>query len=259
MEFFRDLWWFFKQEKLAYTLSIVGVAVVGLLRPVAASTVGTVVDKLAAGTVSTAELVWGGVLLLGVGVLIYGMRNLWQLALYISAAKLSRLLRERLYLHFTRQTPGFYHRHRIGDLMAHATNDIQTVEMTAAGGFMLLSGFIIIGGLVTVSMGVLVSWKLTLITLIPMFFLAWINTRYGSLLNRHFRQAQEAFSTLNGKVQENISGIRVIKSLGLENAEITSFTTLSAEVLAKNMATARVNALYDPTLQLLVGFCFSWP
>lgn len=140
--------------------------------------------------------------------------------------------------------------------MAHATNDIQAIEVTAGMGVLTLVDSLITGGFVTFSMAYFISWKLTLITLLPMPIMAWTSSYYGTLLHDRFFKAQEAFSDLNDKVQENISGVRVVKAFGQEEAEIESFEALSEDVVKKNLEVAKVDALFDPTIMLIVGVSY---
>lgn len=256
MHLFRDLLWFFKMEKKSYLAGIgilVLVAAINLYPPYI---IGKIVDGVSHQTLTKAVL-WPWLLsLLGFGVLVYILRYTWRIMIFGSAARLSRLLRNQLFEHFTRMSPSFYHTHRTGDLMAHATNDIQAVEVTAGMGVLTLVDSLVTGGFVIFSMAYFISWKLTLITLLPMPLMAWTSSYYGTLLHDRFFKAQEAFSNLNDKVQENISGVRVVKAFGQEEAEIESFEALSEDVVEKNLDVAKVDALFDPTIILIVGFSY---
>ena len=132
--------------------------------------------------------------------------------------------------------------------MAHATNDINAVQQTAGMGVLTLVDSISTGGFVIAMMAITISWKLTLIALIPIPFMILLTGYYGKLLHKRFRYAQESFSSLNDKTQESISGIKVIKTFGQQKEDIEDFTELSSEVVAKNMRVAKVDALFDPTI-----------
>jgi ATP-binding cassette, subfamily B, multidrug efflux pump len=256
MRVFLDLWWYFKLERWRYITGIVilvGVALLGLIPP---HIVGVVVDGMRQGTLTRREL-WTDIgIILMTGITLYILRYVWRLMLYGASLRLGRLLRNRLYNHFTKMSPQFYYRHRIGDLMAHATNDIQAVEQTAGDGILTLVDSLTTGGVVIATMAATINWKLTLLVLIPMPFMAWSTSYYGKLLHARFRVAQEAFSDINDKVQENISGVRVIKAFGQEHVEKQEFKALSADVVRKNMAVAKIDALFDPTISLIVGISF---
>lgn len=105
-------------------------------------------------------------------------------------------------------------------------------------------------------MAITINWKLTLIALLPLPLMAILTSYYGKLLHQRFRYAQEAFSNLNDKSQESISGVKVIKTFGQEKEDTKDFVRLSEEVVDKNIRVAKVDALFDPTISLVVGMCF---
>ncbi|GBF12442.1 ABC transporter transmembrane domain-containing protein [Tepidibacillus sp. HK-1] len=256
MSIFRDLWWFFKLEKTKYIIGVLLLMLVSFLNLFPPYAVGKIVDQIKGQTLTTEQLLLWILLILLAGILMYVLRYIWRMMIFGSAVKLGALLRQRLYDHFTKLSPQFYHKHRIGDLMAHSTNDIQAIEGTAGEGVLTLVDSLTMGTLVIVAMATTISWKLTLITLLPMPFMAWLTNFYGSLVHERFFQAQDAFSHLNEKVQENVSGIRVIKAFGQEEAEKNAFANQSMDTVKKNIAVAKVDSLFDPTIQLIVGISF---
>jgi ATP-binding cassette subfamily B multidrug efflux pump len=256
MSIFRDLLWYFKLEKKSYGLGITVLVLVALLELAPPYAVRLVVDGITEGTMTRADLIKWMSLLFVSAIVIYGLRYVWRILIFGSAVRLGKLLRNRLYEHFTKMSPQFYHQRRTGDLMAHSTNDIQAIEATAGEGVLTLVDSITLGSLVIFSMAVFISWELTLIALIPMPIMAWATSRYGTMLHQRFHKAQEAFSDLNDKVQENISGVRVVKAFGQEEAEKESFRELSSDVVKKNIAVAKIDALFDPTIQVIVGVSF---
>lgn len=256
MRVFRDLWWYFVQEKKKYLIGIIFLVCsssVALLPPYV---VGVIVDHIREGTLTIdVMLKWVGLILLS-GVGSYVFNFIWRSMIFGSAVQLGRQLRNRLYEHFTKLSPGFYQKRRTGDLMAHATNDVQAVEGTAGEGILTLIDSIAMGSMVIIVMFFFISWELTLIALIPMPFMAWATSHYGTLLHDRFYKAQAAFSDLNDKVQENVAGMRVIKAFGQEEAEKASFRQQSADVVDKNISVARIDALFDPTISLIVGLSY---
>jgi ATP-binding cassette, subfamily B, multidrug efflux pump len=256
MSVFKDLMWFFKQEKSSYLTGILILVIVALLELVPPKVIGIVIDHIKDKTMTSQILAkWVMVLLLVAGTL-YVLRYIWRILIFGSAVKLSRQLRNDLYAHFTKMSPAFYQRKRVGDLMAHATNDLQAIQQTAGAGVLTLVDSLTLGGFVLAAMALTISWKLTLISLIPMPFMAIATKHYGTLLHKRFLKAQEAFSSLNDKVQESISGIKVIKTFGYEKEDIEAFRKQSDEVVKDNMAVAKIDALFDPTISLIVGLSF---
>lgn len=229
---------------------------VALLELVAPKVLGIVVDEINNGTLTSEKLLKWVILLVVVGVTMYILRYLWRIMIFGSSLKLARQLRKNLYEHFTKMSPSFYQSRRTGDLMAHATNDIQAIQQTAGSGVLTLVDSLAVGGCVLVAMGFTISWKLTLLSLIPMPIVAISTNYYGTLLHKRFHKAQQSFSEINDKVQESMSGMKVIRSLGQEKEDLQAFRKKSEDVVHKNMLVARIDSLFDPTISLIVGFSF---
>lgn len=256
MKVFLELGWFFKQEKKAYISGIVILMFVALLQLVPPKVIGIIADHINNGTLTKNILYeWMGILA-AAGLGMYGLRFFWRIMIFGSAVKLSKLLRNRLYQHFTNMSPSFYQKRRIGDLMAHATNDLQAIQQTAGAGVLTLVDSLSTGGFVIIAMAFTISWKLTLICLIPMPFMAMLTSWFGTMLHRTFHKAQEAFSDLNDKTQESITGIKVIKTFGQEKEDIEAFRKQSEDVVQKNIVVAKIDSLYDPTIAIIVGISF---
>lgn len=255
MGVFKQLLWFFKLEKRNYILGTILLALVSLLTLFPPYVVGLIVDLIADGTLTQEELLKWLALLFVSGIFIYILRYYWRVLIFGAAIRLGRLLRNQLYEHFTKLSPRFYHQRRIGDLMAHSTNDVQAVEGTAGEGVLTLVDSITLGSLVIIVM-LTIHAPLTLIVLIPMPFMAWATSYYGKLLHERFHKAQASFAELNDKVQENVSGVRVIKAFGQEEAEKDAFKKKTDDVVDKNISVARIDSLFEPTISLIVGVSF---
>jgi ABC-type multidrug transport system fused ATPase/permease subunit len=140
--------------------------------------------------------------------------------------------------------------------MAHATNDVQAIQETAGDGVMMMVDSVVSGLAVVITMAVAINWKLTLISLLPLPLMAVVVTHYGRILHERFTLAQAAFSDINDRVQEYISGIRVVRAFGQEAWERQSFVELSLDVVEKNVAVAKIDSLFDPTISVIVGFSY---
>ncbi|WP_201713922.1 ABC transporter transmembrane domain-containing protein [Rossellomorea arthrocnemi] len=256
MKVFLDLKWFFIQEKKSYITGAILLLLVAFLQLIPPKVVGIVVDRIKGHSLITEDMVKWILILILTALSMYGLRFVWRIMIFGSATKLSRLLRNELYHHFTKMSPAFYQKRRVGDLMAHATNDIQAIQQTAGVGVLTLVDSLATGGFVILAMAFTISWKLTLIALIPMPLMAILTSYYGTLLHKRFHKAQEAFSALNDKTQESVAGIKVLKTFGQEKEDIESFRLHSEEVVQKNISVARVDSLFDPTISIIVGISF---
>jgi ATP-binding cassette, subfamily B, multidrug efflux pump len=256
MKVFLNLGWFFRQEKKSYISGIILLMLVAVLQLVPPKIIGIVADHINEGTMTKGILVQWVLVLVAVGVSMYVLRYYWRIRIFGSAVKLSKILRNRLYQHFTKMSPSFYQKNRIGDLMAHATNDLSAIQQTAGAGVLTLVDSLSTGGFVIIAMALTISWKLTLICLLPMPFMVMLTSWFGSMLHKSFYKAQEAFSSLNDKTQESITGIKVIKTFGQEQEDIEDFRKQSEDVVQKNIVVAKIDSLYDPTISIIVGISF---
>lgn len=256
MRVFIDLMWYFKQEKWQYGGGIMILVIVSILSLFPPYIVGVIVDHISLNTL-TGQIIWKWMLIMfALAIIVYILRYIWRILIFGSSIRLARLLRNQLYDHFSRMSSSFFQKRRTGDLMAHSTNDIRAVEQTAGAGVLTLVDSLTMGGFVILTMALTISLELTLIALIPMPFMALATSKYGSMLHHRFAKAQAAFSSLNDKVQESMSGIRVTKTFGYEEEDVESFREESDHVVKKNIEVAKVDALFDPTISLIVGFSF---
>lgn len=253
MSVFLRLGWFFKDQWRRYLMAISLLMLVALLTVIPPKVVGWVVDGITQGGLDSARLTGYLAGLFGLGLLIYLLRYVWRVMLFGASYRLAYVLRNRLFTHFTRMSPDFYQRHRTGDLMAHATNDIQAVEMTAGEGVLTLVDSMIVGILVLSIMCSQYSWQLTLLSLLPLPVMAFFMNRFGTQIYKEFKAAQGAFSRLNNKTQEALSGVRVLKSYAVESLEDKGFAELTRQAGERNMAVARIDAKFDPVIYLCIG------
>ncbi len=254
MRIFWDLGWFFKQHWLRYFLCVICLILVSLVELLPPYLVGQLVDEIQTKTL-TSESVWTAVGLIAmIGVAIYALRNGWRILLFGGAIELGRVMRTRLFHHFTQMSPEFYHKHNTGDLMAHATNDVKALESTAAEGVLTLVDSFIAGLAVIGAMIWICGWELTVVALLPFPVMALLMFRYANMLHNRFRIAQESFSALNNRVQEAVSGIRAIRAHNLNADQKQRFSDQSTETVNANMKVTMVDALFDPTISLCVGF-----
>lgn len=253
---FWKLRWFFKVEWRRYCIAVSALVIVGFAVLIPPWITGRVVDGIAEGTLTLNQLWLNVGIVLGVAVVSYVMRVIWRVSLFGASYALSNRLRRDIYRHLTRQSSSFFQKHNTGDLMARATNDIQAVEMTAGEAVLALFDGALTGILVLTVMTTQISWQLTLIALVPWPIVGFFMWRFGQELHASFRLAQARFSDLNDKVQESISGIRLIRAFGRENVEDAQFNAIAREANAANLAVARTDSKYDPAISLAVGMSF---
>ncbi len=164
-------------------------------------------------------------------------------------------LRGDIFSHLLKLTPSFYHNTRTGDLMARMTNDLEAVRQMIGPGVMYISDTII---KLTVSFSVMLylSTKLTLYAVIPLIVLPLAVYKIGNVLHRRSMQVQNKFAELTATAQENLSGIRVVKAYRQEAAEIRNFSQTSRAYIILNMALAKLQGMFMPSMRLLASLSY---
>ena len=256
MRVFADLGWFFRAHWVRYAVGIILLFLVEVLQLIPPWLIGQVVNRFVTRHYTVTYLWRVLAVILLAQLLSYALRYGWRLMLYGGSLELASELRRRLYRHFTELSPVFYQQHRIGDLMAHSTNDVQAVQETAGDGVLTLADSVLTAAVVVATMATRINGFLTLVALLPLPVMAYVVTRYGHWLHDRFIKAQAAFSDLNDRVQEIISGIRVVRAFGQETWEKHEFRDLSEQVMVKNIAVSQIDALFDPTVSVIVGLSY---
>ena len=257
MNLIRKLGWFLKLEKRRYIIGILALSLVSVFNLIPPKVIGNIVDKIEAGNLTNSQLFINIIYLVLAAFIMYGLRYVWRVYIFGAAYNLGRILRYRLFQHFTKMSPSFYQKYRTGDLMAHATNDVNAVVMVAGVGVMSAVDASITALVTLFTMIFLISAKLTLIAVISLPFLAYATNKLGEKNHQSFKEAQESFSDLNNKVQESVSGIRVTKSFGYGSDEINSFRETNKKVFRKNIIASKYNALFDPMVLVFVGLSYT--
>lgn len=214
---------------------------------------GGVIDRVTSGELTQGQLLMSLFLLVLSAFAMYFLRYIWRMYILGTSYRLGQIMRFRLFDHFTKMSPSFYQKHRTGDLMAHATNDINALTRLAGAGVMSAVDATITAFVTLVTMAFSISWQMTLVAVIPLPFMAYATSRLGRKTHQAFGKSQAAFSELNNKVQESVSGIKVTKSFGYQEDELQSFQEINDMTFVKNMKTMKYDVMFDPLVLLFIG------
>jgi ATP-binding cassette, subfamily B, multidrug efflux pump len=151
--------------------------------------------------------------------------------------------------------PEFYVRNRTGELMSRATNDLNSVRMVLGPGIMY-SGTTLVTMVLSISVMVILSKTLTLWVLLPVPIVAFAVWYFGKVIHELYETIQAALATLSAKVQENLSGVRVVRAYAQEEAEIKGFDEPNKDYVAKNVKLIRMWSMFMPSLQAMIGTTF---
>jgi ATP-binding cassette subfamily B protein len=164
-------------------------------------------------------------------------------------------LRNDLFSHIVTLSQDFYAKYRTGDIMARATNDLNAVRMMLGPGIMYFTETFFTA-LFLIGVMLHVDWRLTLLCLIPAPVISVAVILFGRRIHDRFETIQKMFSDISSRVQENLSGVRVIRAYAQEQPEIRKFELLNQDYVAQNIGLAKLSALFMPLLQALIGIGF---
>lgn len=256
MGIFSRLNWFFKQRWEQYSFGVLALILVAICNIIPPKIVGNIVDAVNKQTMSFSYLTLNMAVLLLAAVAGYFLRFLWQKMIYGSSFVLERDLRSQLYTHFMEMDSTFYQKWRTGDLMAHATNDIDAVREVAGAGILTLADSLITGLSMIVAMGMFISWKLTILAIFPLILLAIMANVLGNKIHNAFLKSQGEFSNINNKTQESVVGIKVLKALGQEKEDQVDFDRYVDGNIKANKRSYRLDALFNPLTTLIMGLSY---
>jgi ATP-binding cassette, subfamily B, multidrug efflux pump len=245
---------------LPYVRRYRGGAALGLLLIVVANGFGILVpdlirraiDSLGVPGVGRADIARLAALIVAAALLAGAARFGMRMLLNAISRRIETDLRDDFFAHLIRLDAAFFGTTRTGDLMSRATNDLQAVRQAVGPGVMYLVNTIV-GTAAALFFMMRYSPSLTAVALVPLALLPVVMKYFGRVIHQKAERIQEHLGTLSSMVQENLSGVRIVRAYGQESAQEAEFDELNREYMARNMALARTSAVFHPLLSLLTG------
>lgn len=247
---------FFRANAWRYGVGIVWLIAVNIAQLAMPYLLGHITDQIEMRQAAMQDLLRFVGYILAIAAVVALSRFLWRIFIMGTARKLEYHLRDKLFSHLQILSVNFFNKTKTGDLMAHATNDIRAVRMALGPGIIMFTDSLFLTVATVFMMSRTIDWQLTLLAMAPLPFLAMTVALMGRIIHRRFKAVQEAFSNLTERVQENLSGIRVIKSFVQEKAEIQRFNNVAYEHVKKNMHLVKLWGLFSPLIQFISGLSY---
>jgi ATP-binding cassette subfamily B protein len=209
---------------------------------------GRAIDQVRAG--DKHDLVMLGLLVLGAGVLRLSLTLFRRVVAGRVSLGVEYDLRERMYAHLLGQELAFFDRQQTGQLMSRATVDLQAVRFFLGYGliFIVQSALTIV--LASVAM-IALDPQLALISLAPVPFVIAVATSYGRRARPAIIEVQQRIAELTAEVEENVSGVRVVKAFAAEGRQRARFDHAVGRVFEQAMVSTRLQAFYNPFIGFL--------
>jgi ATP-binding cassette subfamily B protein len=162
-------------------------------------------------------------------------------------------IRNDIFRHLETLPVSFYQKNKTGDLMSRVTNDLSNVRMLFGPGIMYTANTIIVA-LFAIILMLRINWQMTLLALLPLPVVSVSVRHFGRRIHDLTEQSQAKLADLSARVQESMAGIRVVKAFVQENHEIAEFDQANQSLVAKNRELIRVQSVFYPTMELMIGF-----
>ncbi|MGH9626297.1 MAG: ABC transporter transmembrane domain-containing protein, partial [Bryobacteraceae bacterium] len=194
-------------------------------------------------------------LLVGIA-LVKGIFQYWMRVILIGISRdMEYDLRNDLFAHLAALSQDFYATYRTGDIMSRATNDLNAVRMMLGPGIMYCAETLIML-ILAVAVMVHADPRLAIISLIPAPLVSFAVILFGRRIHVRFEHIQKLFSDISSRVQENLAGVRVVRAYAQEVPEIEQFERLNRQYVGENIGLARIQGMFMPMLQALIGVAF---
>lgn len=247
---------FIKKHWVGYVLGILFMVISSFIQTLVPTILGKIIDFLKSPSIDRDIVLKYTRYMVFAAFGTFITRFVWRYFIMGNARKLECYMRQKLFEHFQNMSVSFYSRNKTGDLMAYAVNDISAVRQAFGPGFALIINGVGIGTISFISMVKSVNFKLTVLALIPIPLIIFLMSRIGKEIQIRFRRVQESFASISDKAQENISGIRVIKSFAQEEDEVLRFEELNANIKKANIDMVRASSILSPMTEVLFGLSF---
>lgn len=254
MDDLRKFWRYFLPYKISLTVGIVCILASVVCNLYIPLIVGQAVDANWS-KVTWTRLTISALKVFGASLLSGAFLFLQRRILIGMSRKIEYDLRQDFYEHLVNQPQSFFQEHRIGDLMARATNDLAAVRQLAGPMIMysLQTLFVVV---IVLPLMFIINWRLTLLLFVTMPLVSLTVKFFGQQVHVRFEKIQEFFSQITARAQENFTGVRVVRAYAQEDAEIAAFSELNRQYAEKNLALVRIDALMRPLMQFLIGMGF---
>jgi len=241
-----------KENRFLIFIGLISLIIVDVLQLFIPRVIKWSVDDLTAFQINLTGLLKYSLYLAGIGLLIGVFRYFWRHCLLGTSRRVEEGLRNVLFSHIQTLSASYFDKVKTGDLMAHATNDIQQVRMATGMGMVALNDAIVLGA-AAIGFMAYINIKLTLFVLIPMPFIVLGTKFFSKKMHRRYQEVQAAFSDLTEVVRERFTGIRLIKAYNWEREEIGNVEQISKAYVNKNISLVKITGTFFPMMLLFTN------
>ncbi len=238
---------YFAENRLVIFIGIISLIIVDFLQLFIPRVVKWAVDDLTWFRADVTKLLNYALYIIGIAIMIGIFRYIWRRCLIGMSRRVEEGLRNKFFAHIQTLSASYFDKIKTGDLMAHATNDIQHIRMATGMGMVALTDAVVLG---TASIGFMayINVKLTLFVLIPMPLIVFSTRFFSKKMHRQYQAVQGAFADLTEIVRERFTGVRVIKAYNREKESVLKLEEMSKDYIGKNLKLAKITQTFFPMM-----------
>ena len=242
--YYKKYWYYF-------AIGIASLILVDIVQLYIPKVIGSTISGLNNGTFLKDDYITVLLSLLVIGGLMFFGRFIWRICINGVGARIEYDLRGRMFLHAEKLPVEYYKRQKTGALMALYTNDLEAVKTSFTDGTIFLIDALVLGGLAMFNL-FRMNWVLALVCIVPLGLIAACGGIIGKAESARFKVRQEAFEGLSDFVQENITGISVIKAFVKEAHQMRKFARLNSKNELANVKYLRYSILLNTVINFLI-------
>lgn len=236
--------------RYSFVAGMAALTVVDLAQLAVPMVIRRIIDELTLPAADFGLVTRYSLYILGLGLFMALFRLGWRYFIMGGARKIENSLRDEFFAHLQKLRFDFFSSKKVGDLMAHTVNDIETLKFSCGLGVLIAYDGIFLFFFIFAAM-LFISPELTLYAFLPFPPLALFVYKFGNMIERRFGRTQESFSELTESARQSVSGIKVVKAFGLEEAENRDFRRASEDYLRKNIRLVRIWGIYQPFIYFM--------
>ena len=253
MKTFAKITPYIKQNFRKILFGIILLIIVDIAQLIIPKIMQYAIDGIGTAGFTKTNLFYAGAAIFLIACLMTLLRFFWRLFLMGTAWSVDKNLRQEYFDHLISLSANFFNKVKTGGLMAYATNDLNAIRMLVAFGF-VISVDIILLTIASLAFMININLRLTLISIILLPALTILIIIFGKKIHLRFGKVQKTFEALSAKVQESISGIRVVKTFVQEDAELDKISDSAYDYVRQNISLIRIQGMFYPSFLIIIGF-----
>jgi ATP-binding cassette subfamily B protein len=243
---------YFKENRRKIAIGLLSLIIVDMLQLFIPRIIKWTVDGLTALQIDLRQLLRYAIYMVVIAVLISAFRYVWRRCLLGTSRRVEEGLRNRLFAHIQTLSASYFDRTQTGDLMAHATNDIQQVRMATGMGMVALNDAVVLGA-AAIGFMLYINVTLTLFVLIPMPLITISARFFSKKMHHRYQSVQASFSNLTEVIRERFAGIRIIKAHNRNASETARVESVSKEYVKENLGLVKIVGVFFPMMLLFTN------